>query len=573
MRLVDRIPRHPAFPVLCGLLIALPTLGAGLFMDDVLARVKLLGLDTPWSPAPWWDLYTFARADLNPELLAAGHHPWWADPALRMTFFRPLSAATHALDYALWPHHPALHHLHSVMWYGLTIAVTLALLRRVHPDHPRLVAVAGLAFAVAAPHVMTVGWLAGRNTLIGFAFGALAVLAHLSWRRTRRPAALAAALGLLAVGLLASEAALGSLGYVAAWALCVEPGPWRRRLATLAPYALVVALWRVAYVRAGFGATATAIYHDPGTDLPGFVGAVLGHLPVLILGRWIPLPLDAWALVPPAAHALLIAAAALAVAGLFALLWPLLAARPRARFWAAGVVLSLVPFTATMPMDRLVFFAGPGAAGLVGLLAAAPDGPGPRTRRALLVLCLPVAAVVGLLRGITLPLYVGANTAGAEQAPRDAAVPGQTFVHVTGTFHRTHYATLMRQAAGDPAVPRRSVILSSMLTGATVHRPDARTLEISPDGGYMARMLDQIHRRLDAAFAVGDTVTLPDLDVEIRALTPDGRPARAAFRFRRPLEDPSLRWLMLTPAGPLGIATRPFPLPAVGETVRVPAAL
>lgn len=577
MTLLDRIPRHPLFAIACGLLAVLPTVGAGWFMDDVLVRAKLLDVASPWTPAPWWDLYTFGRPDLNPGLLAAGHHPWWADPALKMTFYRPLSAATHVLDYALWPHSAALQHLHSVLWYGGAVAVVGLLLRALHGAGSRVAAIGTLAFAVATPHGLTVGWLAGRNTLIAFVIGGLVLWGHRRGRAGERRF-MVAALALTVVGLFASEALLGALAYVFAYEVCLADGPWRRRrLAALAPYGLIVIGWRVLYVQAGFGSAGTAIYHDPSSDLPDFVSAVATHLPTLFGARWLPIPVELWAFAGPAGHAAFVAIGLLVALAVGLIFRRLLQTSDRARFWALGLVLALVPFTATMPMDRLVLFAGVGFAGLVGLLAdSTPARPSARrARAALLVLALPLAAVFALGRGAMLGPSAAANTGGAAQAPNDAAVPDQTFVYVAGTFHRTHYTTLMRLADGAPA-PRRSVVLTSMFDGAAVTRVDGDTLEVQPDRGFMAIDLDRIHRRVEAPFAVGDRVRLPDLEVEVLAITADGRPARAAFHFTRPLEDPSLRWLVVAPppdAPPLTVETRPFDLPAIGETVRIASVL
>ena len=51
------------------------------------------------------------------------------------------------------------------------------------------------------------------------------------------------------------------------------------------------------------------------------------------------------------------------------------------------------------------------------------------------------------------------------------------------------------------------------------------------------------------------------------ALTDDGRPAEAAFHFAMNLEAPLFRWLSWKDG-----AYAPFVLPAVGETVTLPAA-
>ena len=55
-------------PVVAGILVVLPTCFVGLVMDDVLVRMRLLDAQTAWGDAPWWDLYTFARPELNADL-------------------------------------------------------------------------------------------------------------------------------------------------------------------------------------------------------------------------------------------------------------------------------------------------------------------------------------------------------------------------------------------------------------------------------------------------------------------------------------------------------------------------
>ena len=48
------------------------------------------------------------------------------------------------------------------------------------------------------------------------------------------------------------------------------------------------------------------------------------------------------------------------------LIWPLLKSNRRARFWAVGMHLSVLPVCATMPMNRNLLWVGIGACGLVG---------------------------------------------------------------------------------------------------------------------------------------------------------------------------------------------------------------
>ena len=54
------------------------------------------------------------------------------------------------------------------------------------------------------------------------------------------------------------------------------------------------------------------------------------------------------------------------------------------------------------------------------------------------------------------------------------------------------------------------------------------------------------------------------MTVEILDQMPDGRPAEAAFRFDKPLEDPSLRWLAWTEHW-----YQPFTPPPVGTEITI----
>jgi hypothetical protein len=82
-----------------------------------------------------------------------------------------------------------------------------------------------------------------------------------------------------------------------------------------------------------------------------------------------------------------------------------------------------------------------------------------------------------------------------------------------------------------------------------------------------ARAVDRLLRSLDVPFAVGERIARRDFTAEVRAVTPDGRPAQVAFHFGAPLESPTFRWLAW---GASGVET--FRLPAVGARVQVPRA-
>jgi hypothetical protein len=102
------------------------------------------------------------------------------------------------------------------------------------------------------------------------------------------------------------------------------------------------------------------------------------------------------------------------------------------------------------------------------------------------------------------------------------------------------------------------------MPSVTVRRLDERTLAISPRGGYLRLVLDQVFRSERRPLALGERVTLTGMTVTVTALTTDGRPAEVMFQFDVPLESPSLLWLCFR-----GTTFEPFVPPAVGREVEI----
>jgi hypothetical protein len=118
--------------------------------------------------------------------------------------------------------------------------------------------------------------------------------------------------------------------------------------------------------------------------------------------------------------------------------------------------------------------------------------------------------------------------------------------------------------AGTP-VPAHTRVLAPYYPRPTeVERADAHTLVIRPRNGFLGTITDQICRGAQHPMALGQRVELTDMTAEVTALTADGRPAEVAFRFKVPLEDPSLRWFCWQ-----GDGFAPFTPPPIGETIKL----
>ena len=127
-----------------------------------------------------------------------------------------------------------------------------------------------------------------------------------------------------------------------------------------------------------------------------------------------------------------------------------------------------------------------------------------------------------------------------------------------------NFLLLLRELRGE-SLPDHIRTLAPAIPHVTIRRLDDRTLEIRPAEGYLKFVLDRIFRSERRELALGERVKLTGMTVTIIALTPDGRPDEATFRFDEPLESPSLVWLCFR-----GDGYEPFTPPAVGQEVEIP---
>jgi len=527
-----------------------------------------------------------------------GRIPWWTHPKLKLAFLRPVTSITHWIDFRIWPNQPWLMHVQSLLWFAGAIIAAALLYRRLLV--PAWVAgLASLLFAVDDAHGMPAVWLANRNASIGVLFGVVALTAHDRWRRDGwRPGAFVAPLALL-LGLLAGEIALAAGGYLLAYALFLDTDSWRGRIASLVPGGLVGVTWWITYRVMGFGAAGSGVYIDPGASPAEFAHAVVERGPMLFSGLWgIPSGLGLF-LSRSATHILWMVAIGL-MAAVTILLLPILRRDRVARFFALGMLLSLLPACATFPDDRLLFFAGFGGMGLLAQLLAAVGQradwvPSSRIRRLPLTAAFWAFVVIHL---VFAPLGLATTTAkvrtfgefidrAASSLPSDPAVKDQRVLIVnTPTTFISFYGPLV-QALQGRTVPNRTLILGSGIYPTTISRPSGHVLAIRPDGGYLPipgsprpgheasqpafhpsyffPMLDHLYR--DATpMRIGERIAYGGATVEIADATEDGRPLEVRVHFDVELEDSSLRWLQWKNG-----AYAPFEPPTVGDTVTLPS--
>ncbi len=576
-----------------------PGLDSGWIADDHVHRALLAadsGLFGNRSPAQLFSYVDGDPAEVR-RLIDAGLFPWWSDPELRVAFYRPLAGLTHGLDFRLFPDNAFWAHLHSVFWYVCLVVSLLALYRRILPT-AALAGLAALIYAIDDSLTFPVLWVANRNAIICAAFGVISLLAYDGWRRGRwRPGAVLAPLALLG-SVLSNEGGIAVGGYLVAYALFLDPAPPRRRIVALLPSAGVGILWYVAYGLAGFGASGSGMYVEPGAAPLRFLGLLIERGPILLWGQWAWPPADVHFLMTAGGQRAMWSMAILLAVLLVVALFPILRRHPVARFLALGMVLAIVPATTTFPSGRLLLLSGVGAAGLLALLLAhllavvreravhtlprQAAAAGVLGVLAIVHLVVPPVSIPGLLR--TLNRGEANVRSLAASIPVDAGIAGQDVLIVsTPTVLMSGYANVIRAEADAPQ-PRRSLVLWAGIYGARARRTDDRTLVITPRCGYLcppgavvngdhanlvdlqrvALAADRVFRDPETRpFTVGERLELTGLVVEILRVE-DGRPADVAFRFDEPLESPRWRWLAWQ-----GGSYAPFEPPPIGGGVQL----
>lgn len=551
-------PRAPLVVALVALALVSPSLGSGMATEDFVLR----DLATR-SGGAGIDLYATLRSGAQVRGgQVAGLLPWLTSPELRLSFFRPLSSAWTVFDYRVLGDAVWLMHLESILLLALLAFLVTSFTRRVMAV-PWVAGLAGFIYAVDDAHGHAVGWLANRSALLAATFGVAALLSYDRWRRdgARRHALLAPLF--VAASLGSSELGLGTLAYLAMYALFLDTRP--RALLALVPALSVGVGWAAAYRALGHGAAGSGIYLSPLHHPAEFAAQLPSRLGALLLGQLGYPPADAWVALGDRAHGWLAlgglgALALVAIATHFAD-----AALTRVvRFAAGGMVLSLVPAAATSPSDRTLFFSGIGAAiALAAGGAAALD----RARGWPKALALPLLAVHVLAAPVLLPwrsltmarLHALSLEASASAFATVATGDDLVIALTAPDYYLCSQLRSLRHWAGrgpSPAV----MCLSASGGPVEVERVDDSALAVRVPGGYLEAPFNRIFRSRAQPMRAGDRVYLGTIEALVTEVTPAGEAVNVTFRFVWPLASERLRFVRWN-----GQRFEPTTVPRAGE--------
>lgn len=571
--------------VLIGVLLAVvflinaPALSIGWFGDDYAHRRFILdhlqGQPGQPSPIAWWNMFDwrFSQRDAFEPGSLFGRLPWWAAPGFSFALLRPLSTASHFLDYILWPESPWAMHLHNIVLLCLVVWIAGDLYWRLFRARAGA-ALALVLFAVADAHTTSAAWIASRNTLLTALFVLSTIwLYQRTWSDSAVWCARAAPVALLCAH-ASSEGAIVAWAYLAAFALCLDPRPPAARLRSLLPMAAVSLAWLGLSAHFGYGIRGSAIYIDPRSDPVLFAAAVVQRLPELLEMQFA-VAREFVRTRAPELQALwsagVIVYALLLVAGV-----AVYARRSTlVRCFALASLGALIPQCAAGSFARLLLLSGFAAHGLVAALAVEFAAPARRSVVSKLTLGVFatgtlifhgfVALVLpGYARGFAAAIHTSVARA-AESLPSGASRQSASIVALNfPDYLRSVFVDLYRRELFAPG-PRRMDFVGTTLGRVAVTRTAPDAFELEPEAGYLLDPTHLLVRTPNDRFHAGQGFQIGSLDLTILRTTPDGRPARVRIRGDE-LESGSTLWMCWT--------TRlqrfePCTLPALGGTSEI----
>ena len=548
---------HPRLPLVVAVLAVvamLPALSSGWQLDDYFHRVTLLGYGDS-KPIQVFEPYLDRQHNL--AQMDFGTMPWWGSPDMHQAFLRYTSTLTMMLDYRLWPNHPALMHLHSLLWLFAAV-LAAALLYREVLGATWVAGLAALMYALDGAHAVPAAYLANRNALIACTFGFLSVLAFVRWRKFGHPRTRWLSVLMLALSLSAYEMGLATGAYLLAYVLMVEEDGIGARLMRLLPHGVVLGTWALIYKFGNFGSHGSGFYIDPLHNPLGFARLFCQRAAFLLMGQWSPIPAEMSMAYAPGTPAFLhLSIFSFAIGAFVTVLFlPLMLRDRMARFWGLGALLSLVPIAAVGPENRVLGFVGLGSMALLAQLtqlvfARSRNVSVPRVWKGFAwpatLLLLLIHLIFAPFLGLGLIAYEASVSSRMMRAmasvPNDPQIASQDLLLINPPDHIYLVTAIwaVKTLANVP-LPRHLRALSSG-GKLEVTRVGPRSLRVSFPDGFFPTSFSRYVRSPTERFSAGQHFAVPGLSIVVEALDARGDPAQVRYDFPVPLEDTSLRWI------------------------------
>jgi hypothetical protein len=478
--------------------------------------------------------------------------PWWVVERAKCSYFRPLSASTHWLDFQLWPENPGLMHLHTTLWLVALAGLAFWLFRTVEWNRGAAGGVAALLYA-SHGHATASAWLANRNALVYSCFAVGSLILFVRYRRNRSPAFAMGAYACYCLALLAGEGGVCVLAYLLAYAVSQRAGSVWERVRSVLPFVGITGAWYFAYNWLGYGAIGCPGYTNPIGETVQFLKEFPGDYRDMV----------------SMAYGVNIGPAPLRIVWCLLLLFGgvLMATKSRtSRFWLAGSLLSMAPLVATTPHVRHMLIPALGAVAITAELAcwlATWCRPTTQLARAISTACGAAAVsivVVHLISTIGEDGRLVKRELGAEAILNQVVdfgnmsiPPAATVIMLRspGEFHN-FYAPALRYWRGLE-IPDQSLVLGPRGARGTLTRTGPTTVVVRPHASYALPGAVE-----EATLTVGTT------HIHVGSRSDGGMPSIVDFTFAFPVDAPSVIWVRWDPHERRFLHCRP---PRVGESL------
>ncbi|MBN2802355.1 MAG: hypothetical protein JXR91_04600 [Deltaproteobacteria bacterium] len=238
--------------MLLSLLLMVPAVFSDFLNDDYFYNSELYQVSSPFT------YYDFLSDRENFPV------PWWTDDNFKVLFFRPLSSLSLHLDYTLSPHNALPGHLQSVAWLLILLLGAFSIFDRLLDKLSMRWALP--IFSLGLFTTWAAGWISARHALMGGAFSIWSIALFLNGIEKKRPIFTIYSLGLFALGLLSSEAALAVVPAALLLPLIYKnnsDNTIRESLAKGLAHVLIGGIYLAFYKLGGYGACGSDLYLDP----------------------------------------------------------------------------------------------------------------------------------------------------------------------------------------------------------------------------------------------------------------------------------------------------------------------
>lgn len=547
---------------LLGVILSVPSIFSGYKLDDHIFRQQAIEKSIYYHRAVW-DYFKWVSSDTEAaQYRERGIYvDWYTPDGFRWNFFRPVTSLVHAFEFRFFDNSPWIMHVILVLLYALLIFLCAMLLLR-FSSSPVAVGIGILIFAIDDTHTYSSGWIAQYNTMLCCVFGLFAILMHDRWRRTKSIGGLVLSLAAFLLALLSSEGGMACMGYLAAYALFIESGSWRKKAATLIPSALIAAGYLVFYFMNHFGTRCFVAYLNP-MDSPWLSAfAILSNTMLFTVSQILSLP-PLTAILQFSGYAGVAGALVLFIILVF-VFRKFLVSNKIVAFFGTGMVLSIVPFTLGFISDRLLLWAGLGAAGLCGELFTVQSARAGKTQRIFAKTLLFNNTVISIVFFELMLLLHFSFENGAQALEKKVPSQNTVLFNVTSGFSLMYAPPLRYERGGE--WPQHFYALYCGADTLTVKRTGERTILATPSRGWLATEYERTRRPRQLYYQQGETIEMQLLTATIEKVTADGRPLSVRFTFKKDLAE--FAWMKWTKKEP-----EICDVPAIGEEMRLKAPL